>query len=64
MGMRITISQLRRIIREVVDQQAVVPGRFIGDFDYDPEEDPERLAYGGFRGIDEVEEEKPPKRQG
>jgi len=59
--MRITIGKLRRIIREVMDQEAVVPGRYIGDNEFS-DEDPERLGYGGFLGIDEADEE--PQRQG
>ena len=54
--MRISIGRLRRIIREVLDQEAVVPGRYIGDNEFS-DEDPDRLAYGGFLGLDETEEE-------
>ena len=52
--MKITIRELRKIIREVVSQQAgkgVMPG-WGGKLSA---VDQERLAYGGFRGIDEEE---------
>lgn len=60
--MKLTIGKLRRIIREVMDQEAVVPGRYTGDGEYS-EEDPERLGYGGFLGLDEMDDEDP-KTQG
>jgi len=47
--MKITLTQLRRLIREVLEEEADVPGRWraasgepIGD------EDLERLGHGGF----------------
>jgi hypothetical protein len=57
--MKITISELRKLIRETIDQEADVPGRWrastggeaIGDEDLD------RLGHHGHRsGMEEIEE--------
>ena len=57
--MRITVGELRRIIHEVVKQQTAKPGGVVsgwgGELD---DEDQERLAYGGFRGVDEADEDE------
>ena len=50
--MKITIRQLRKLIREYLDQEADFPGRYRGDGEYS-DEDPERLAHRGFLDLDE-----------
>ena len=54
--MKITVGRLRKIIREVVDQQTAKPGGVTpgwgGTFD---DEEEERLANSGFLGVDESE---------
>jgi len=56
--MKITLGELRRIIRETVRQQTSKPGGVTpgwgGALD---DEDQQRLAHGGFLGIDELDEE-------
>lgn len=53
--MKITVSQLRKIIREVVSQQTALGVMTHGGGNLD-DEDQSRLAYGGFLGVDEVDE--------
>jgi hypothetical protein len=56
--MKITLGRLRKIIRETVRQQTAKPGGIApgwgGKFD---DEEEERLAHGGMRGVDELEED-------
>lgn len=55
--MKITVSQLRKIIREAIRQQTSKPGSVMpgwgGSLD---DEEQQRLAYGGFLGVDEQDE--------
>lgn len=53
--MKITVGKLRRIIKEVLEEETKFPGGAFGGGPLDPE-DQERLANGGFLGIDELEE--------
>lgn len=47
--MKITVSQLRRIIREVLSEEADVPGRWrASNGEAVDDEDLERLGQGGF----------------
>jgi hypothetical protein len=57
--MKIRLRDLRRIIREVLDQEAGVPGRFMGNVSgEDPsEEDMERLGNHGQRHPVDLEED-------
>jgi|LakMenEpi03Aug12_release.lakeMendotaPanAssembly.Ray.scaffolds.fasta_scaffold1349083_1 hypothetical protein len=53
--MKITVSQLRRLIREVLSEEADVPGRWrASNGEPVDQKDLERLGYGGFASpIDE-----------
>ena len=53
--MKLTVRQLRKIIREAVNQQTALGVMTHGGSVLD-DEDQERLAYGGFLGVDEVDE--------
>jgi hypothetical protein len=53
--MKITLKQLRILIREVLNQETDFPGRYRGDGEYS-KEDPERLAYQGFLDLDEEDD--------
>lgn len=53
--MKLTIRQLRRLIREALAEQADFPGRYRGDGEYS-KEDPERLAHRGFLDLDEEDD--------
>ena len=53
--MKITVGNLRRIIKEVLKEETKFPGGAFGGGRLDPE-DQERLANGGFLGIDDLEE--------
>lgn len=52
--MKITVKQLRRIIRETLEEQTKFPGGAYGGGKLS-DEDQERLAYQGFLGIHEEE---------
>jgi len=53
--MKITVGQLRKIIKETIRQQTSKPGSVMpgwgGRLD---DEEQQRLAYGGFLGVDEI----------
>lgn len=55
--MKITVGQLRKIIKEAIRQQTSKPGSVMpgwgGRLD---DEEQQRLAYGGFLGVDENDE--------
>jgi len=56
--MKLTIAQLRRIIRESLEEQGWVPGRWYpSSGDAVDDEDLDRLGHGGFRGEDPLEED-------
>lgn len=52
--MKITLGELKRIIKEALEEEAGFPGRGFGGGRLDPE-DEERLAYQGFLDIHEEE---------
>jgi hypothetical protein len=55
--MNLTISQLRRLIREVLEEQADVPGRWrASDGEPVDSDDLDRLGFGGF--VSSLEEEE------
>jgi len=57
--MKLTIAQLRRIIRESLEEQGWVPGRWYpGSGDAIDDEDLDRMGHGGFRGDVTREEEE------
>lgn len=59
--MKLTIKQLRKLIREALEED--VPGRYRGDGEYS-EDDPDRLGHGGhlsyFMHEEELVEEDEP----
>lgn len=55
--MKLTISQLRRLIREVLEEQADVPGRWrASNGEPVDSDDLDRLGFGGFAAPLEEEE--------
>ena len=54
--MKITIAELRKIIREVISQDTIVPGRWGGDGPVDPED--AESAWGYLTYEEEEEEER------
>lgn len=56
--MKISVRQLRRIIREALEEQGWVPGRWYpGSGEPVDAEDLDRMGHGGFRGEDPLEED-------
>lgn len=57
--MKISLGELRKIIREVLDQEAGVPGRFLGNISGEEpdEEDLERLGHHGQRHPVDLDED-------
>jgi len=53
--MKITLKQLRSLIREALEEEADFPGRYRGAGEYS-EDDPERLAYQGMLDLDEEDD--------
>lgn len=54
--MRITIAQLRQIIREALSEDSIVPGKWGGDGSVDPHD---LEAFWGSSANEEYEEEEP-----
>lgn len=55
--MKLTVGVLRKIIREILEEETKFPGGAYGGGNLSPE-DQERLAYQGFLGVMEDEELK------
>jgi len=56
--MKITVRQLRRIIREALEEQGWVPGRWYpGSGEPVSDEDVERMGNSGFLELEELDEE-------
>jgi len=57
--MKINVGQLRKIIREVLNEQGWVPGRWMPGGEPIDDEDLEKMGHGGFLDstIEEEEEE-------
>ena len=56
--MKITVKQLRRIIREALEEQGWVPGKWYpGSGEPVDDEDLDRMGHGGFRSEEALEED-------
>lgn len=56
--MKITVRQLRRLIRETLEEQGWLPGRWYpGSGEPVDDDDLDLLGHGGFRGDETLEEE-------
>ena len=56
--MKITVRQLRRIIREAIEEQGWPPGRWYpGSGEPIDDDDLDRMGHGGFRSEEIIDEE-------